>query len=274
MKFRTPIETPRGLTPIEHSEPILMLGSCFTSEVGDRLQRDGFNAVVNPMGVLYNPASIAKVVNRALCDKPYTINDLTCHEGVYHCLDYPSTYQDHNPSKLLERVNGDFAALVKAVNNCTTWIITLGTSYIFQLPDGTVVGNCHKLPASMFTRRRMQVDEIISLWAPLATGRRIIFTVSPIRHTADGLHGNQLSKATLLLASDHIPNAEYFPAYEALIDDLRDYRFYDSDMKHPSPVAVDYIYELFGDTYFTPATKAEALECCKKALRSAHRPIL
>lgn len=274
MQFRTTIQPLKDQTPIGHNEPVLMLGSCFTQEVGSLLLRDGFNVVVNPMGALYNPASIARVVNRALSGIQYHSGDLILHDGVYHCLDFPSTYQSTDSQILLQRINSDFDILINAVNECKTWIITLGTSYVFELADGTVAGNCHKLPASMFTRRRLTIDEIKDLWQPLVQHRRVIFTVSPIRHMADGLHGNQLSKATLHLGIDALDDAEYFPAFEALLDDLRDYRFYDADMKHPTTVAVEYIYNLFSDTYFTDFTLQQATKCRKDALRAAHRPII
>ena len=157
--------------------------------------------------------------------------------------------------------------------------ITLGTAYVFERADnGEVVGNCHKFPASFFKRRRLSLAEATSAITDIRTilesvAEAVIFTVSPIRHTSDGLHGNNLSKATLLLACD-AAGVDYFPAYEALIDDLRDYRFYAADMKHPAPGPGDYIYELFSDTYFDAETLDRARQCRRDFMASRHRPIL
>lgn len=276
IKFRTEIEPLRNCRPIAHDEPLLLLGSCFTDEIGSHLVTDGFNAVANPMGSLYNPASISRVINRALSNRPYTLNDLTEHEGIFHCLDFPSRYQSKDADKLLETVNDEFTLLSAAINHATTWIITFGTSRVFTINNGNIVGNCHKLPTSKFTERYLSISEIVELWSPLLQNRRIIFTVSPIRHLNDGLHFNQLSKSRLLLAVEQLCNlgTEYFPAYEIMLDDLRDYRFYDSDLKHPSPVAIDYIYDIFGKSYFTETTRILAAESRRESVRAAHRPII
>lgn len=277
MKFRTEIEPLRTAAPIDYHSPIALLGSCFTTEIGERLRLDGFDVTANPMGSLYNPASLARVVDRALAGYRYSITDLTEHAGIYHALDFPSRYQDPDPDRLLDKVNADFEELAGRLRKAEIWFITFGTSHIFEHQGSTIAGNCHKLPAAEFTDRYLTVAEITRLWEPLARNRRIIFTVSPIRHVADGLHGNQLSKARLLLAVDELcrrTGAEYFPSYEIMLDDLRDYRFYAPDMKHPSATAIDYIYERLSESYFTRETQAMATEARKTALRSQHRPIL
>lgn len=279
--FRTVIEPLRGHAPISHDTPMVMLGSCFTTEVGSRLERDGFDVAVNPMGALYNPATIAAAINRSLSRRHYTRADLVEWQGMWHCLDFPTTYCDSDPDRLIERLDSDIDALADRLSAPgAVWIITLGTAWVFEMPGRSIVGNCHKLPGNMFSRRMMTIDEIVALWQPLVVGRRIIFTVSPIRHTGDTLHGNQLSKSTLLLAvnrlttrDSHPTTPEYFPSYEIMMDDLRDYRFYAADMKHPSDVAVDYIYRHFAATYFTPATMETALTHRRAALHAAHRPL-
>lgn len=275
MEFRTPIEPIRGAKPIDHDDHIVMLGSCFTTGIGERLDHDGFDVTYNPMGALYNPATIANAVTRAMNGKLYTPDELVCYNGQYHCLDFPTKYTSADADSLLEHVNSDLLALGQKLREASVWIITFGTARVYEFTDGgQIVGNCHKLPGTMFTRRLMSVDEIAATWQPIVAGRRVIFTVSPIRHVADTLHGNQLSKSTLLLAVDRLDSAEYFPSYEIILDDLRDYRFYAADMKHPSDVAVDYVYERFGETYFSAGTKIKAMEKHKEYLRSAHRPIL
>ncbi len=273
MNFRTEIESAKNLTPISHDDSIVMLGSCFTTEVGERLEHDGFNVTVNPMGALYNPATIAKAIARASQGNLYSANELVLHNGLFHCLDFPTRYTSPRADELLELVNNDIIALGKKLNEATLWIITFGTARVYNFNNGDIAGNCHKLPGTMFRQRLMSVNEIVNIWEPLARDHRIIFTVSPIRHTADGLHGNQLSKSTLLLAIDQIPCSEYFPSYEILIDDLRDYRFYAADMKHPSSVAVDYIYQQFSTRYFSAQTQSIATARFKEYLSRAHRPI-
>lgn len=256
---------------------IVTIGSCFADNIGARLARDGFDVSVNAMGALYNPISMAAVVRRALAGVPYSTADLVCDgQGVWHCLDFESRRRNADADRLLEELNRDFAAFGDRLREADVWLVTLGTAWTFVYrPSGVVVGNCHKFPADVFERRRVDIGTIADTWQPLCAGRRVIFTVSPIRHLADGLHGNQLSKATLLLAAESLADvAEYFPAYEAVIDDLRDYRFYAADMKHISDVAADYIYNLFSDSYFSADTQRAALESRRQWLRAAHRSIL
>lgn len=274
MQFRTEIEPIRKAAPIDHSQRLMLLGSCFTDNIGSRLQRDGFNASVNPMGALYNPLSIANAILRALSGQPFTQADLTADAaGVWHCLDFESRRQNADIAVLLESLNADFAKFADDLKKADVWIVTFGTAWVFDyLPTGETVGNCHKFPSTDFSRRRLSVEEITRALQPLINGRRVIFTVSPIRHLADGLHGNNLSKATLLLATEKL--GEYFPAFEIVNDDLRDYRFYAADLKHPSETAADYIYEIFSNTYFSAATRQLCLEHRRQSARAAHKPII
>jgi hypothetical protein len=277
-KFRTIIEQPKAKALISHESKLLMLGSCFTDNVGRRLTAHGFNVTVNPMGILFNPASIASILNRALSSQLYTASDLVNDNGVFHCLDFESRRQSADSAELLESLNRDFTEFSALMTESDTWIITFGTAWIFERRDnGMLVGNCHKFNPTFFNRRRLSVDEITRLWRPLCQSHRVIFTVSPIRHLADGLHGNNISKSTLLLAIEALVDeglAEYFPAYEILVDDLRDYRFYDADMKHPSEVACDYIFDIFSKTYFDKNTQALALENLRAYKAQKHRQIL
>ncbi len=287
MKFRTEIEPMRLREPsIGPDDGIVMLGSCFTDEVGERLAFDGFRVTHNPMGPLYNPMSILHWLDRASMRQPYTQADLTLGpDGLWHCLDFATRYTDADPDALLHRLNADIEALADKLAEAKTVIITLGSAFVYTLQStGRTVGNCHKFPASCFSRERLHPNICaLALCGMLQriplTATNIIFTVSPVRHTADGLHGNQLSKATLLLALDEAmrtgdQRVTYFPAYEILNDDLRDYRFYAADLKHPSPMAVEYIYDHFSARYFTPATRAIALQRRQQSKRDAHRPIL
>lgn len=285
MKFRTEIEIENCQGLIRHDQSIVMLGSCFTDNIGEQLDRDGFHVTHNPFGALYNPASIRSLITRALQGRSITADELVCSsDGAWHCLDFASRYSDASAERLIERTNAEMASFADALRSAATLIITLGTAYVFARRDtGVVVGNCHKLPAARFDRYRLSAKAITGHLMAIASVlppsiQRIIVTVSPIRHTADGLHGNQLSKASLLLSVDEavsaLPQWSYFPAFEIMVDDLRDYRFYAADMKHPSDVGIEYIYDRFRRAYFDDATVAKAAECRKAWLRSQHRPLM
>ncbi len=277
MDFRTEIGAVRGGFTIDHADRIVLLGSCFADNVGERLAADGFEAAHNPLGPLYNPASVLRVLKRGV--RPYGEADFQCCGGVWHCLDFANRYQAATPTELAAKVNADYLPLASALAAATVIIITFGTTGVYRYgADHVVAGNCHKLPASFFCSSALTVPEIAEPWiAALETGKRYIFTVSPVRYTSGGLAVNGLSKATLRVAVDEIcrrGGSDYFPAFEILNDDLRDYRFYAADMKHPSPVAADYIYDVFGRAYYSPETLDKAARCRRDFLRSQHRPII
>lgn len=288
MEFRTPqppLKGRQGL--VSHASPVVMLGSCFTDNVGARLSAEGFDALVNPCGTLYNPASIAQTLLEVLYERPYTEADLFEHDGAWHSHMHHSRFSGPDPAAVAAAINAAHAATAQALARADVLIVTFGTAYIYRLADdGRVVANCHKLPASTFRRERLQPQQIFGLWKKILrelTARRpdmkVIFTVSPIRHRADGLHANTVSKATLHLAVERLTEempqtAIYFPAYEIMMDDLRDYRFYASDMIHPSEVAIDYIYDIFRQSFMDAATITRADEALRQHRRSLHRPII
>lgn len=286
MKFRTIIETPRSKCKIEPTTPIILLGSCFADNIGSRLIRDGFTTIVNPLGPLYNPMSLAECLRRALQELKYSPFDMIEDERGFHCLGYASRYTDNDAWKLADTVNKDIQIVKNHLNKGGLLFVTFGTSWIFEWRENRslVVGNCHKFPADAFERRRLSVAEIVRRWEgslkKLAQmGIHTVFTVSPTRHLADGLHGNTLSKAVLQLAIDELcakfpETTEYFPAFEILNDDLRDYRFYADDLKHPSSFAADYVYEIFEKSFFSPEACLYADTSRRQALRDAHRQIL
>lgn len=280
MQFRTELSVTRSPQYIDRSSRLLLLGSCFSDEVGQRLAMDGFRVTVNPLGPVYNPVTLGEIVERALHKDIFKETDLVAGPRGMHCLTFASRYSGPDPCEVIEAVNRDFSKIIDALSENPVVILTLGTSYVFtHHGSGRIVGNCHKFHPAEFSRRRLSVEEITdSLFHAAALlrqqGCRVIFTVSPIRHLADGFHGNTLSKASLHLAVDSIKCAEYFPAYEAVIDDLRDYRFYAEDMKHPSQVAVDYIYDLFSKTYFSNETMALARDARADFKKKNHRQIL
>lgn len=283
MRFRTEIERPQAGFEISHDDKILLLGSCFSDNVGVRLQRDGFDVKFNPMGPLYNPVSLSRLLFRLCDNQAYSESDFTQDESsVFHCLDFASRYQNKDVETLAATLNEELDDLRHFFNEATVIVFTLGSSFVYSLTTRVedAVGNCHKFPADKFTRFPVDVDKIVGLWRPMLQSlknlnKKVLLTVSPIRHLADGLHGNQLSKARLLLACEVLSDlADYFPSYEMLLDDLRDYRFYAADMKHPSEQACDYIYEHFSNAYFNDRTLKLVKSFRDKALRDAHRQLL
>ena len=283
MRFRTEIERPAPGLKIDHSTPLLFLGSCFADEIGGRLENDGFNVLRNPLGPLYNPATICTCLERAT-GKPYNAADLTPGPRGFHCLGYASRYSGPDADAILNSVNDELNSIRGFLALRPVAFITLGSAFVYRhLERNMIVGNCHKLPDSTFERRMLDVDTVKKYLGRIQSvletngAAHVVFTVSPIRHLAYGLHGNAVSKSTLLVAVDqHLSGTAggYFPAYEIMLDDLRDYRFYAPDMKHPSDVAADYIYEIFSETYFACGTAEAALKARKARLASLHRPIL
>lgn len=257
------------------------MGSCFSQAIGNRLSHGGMTVSVTSMGILFNPLSIARSLTRAFEHRLYTPDDLFKDEsGVFHALDFESRRQHLDADSLLTSINLDFEKFSHAVSNCDCLLITFGTAWCFvHKPSDRLVGNCHKLPDKDFERKLCSVDEIVDSWLPIvATQKRIIFTVSPVRHLNDGLYGNTLSKARLHLAVEKLcamfDNCEYFPAYEALIDDLRDYRFYADDLKHPSEMGEQYIFELFRKKYLDAPTETEFQSNLRRFKQECHRPIM
>lgn len=283
--FRTlcrPSASPRFIT---HSATVLTLGSCFADEVAARMRSGLFDVVCNPLGTLYNPASIAACARRLAARRLFTEADLFEHQGRLHTFHTHSSLScPGTPAEALARLNGAVERGADALRRASVVIITLGTAWVFATagPEPVIVANCHKLPAARFTRFRLtpdraaaEVKDAIDAVRQASPAARVVLTVSPIRHLADGLHGNSLSKATLLLAAEEAcrDRAEtyYFDAYEAVCDDLRDYRFYAADMTHPSPVAVDYVYSLFSSAFITPEAAEAARECEALTCALAHR---
>ncbi|SFU34109.1 GSCFA family protein [Porphyromonadaceae bacterium KHP3R9] len=268
MDFRTPVIIPESTFRIDHSTRIMMLGSCFTENICSKLSECKFRVTGNPFGIVYNPSSVAAVVNRILSSRGFSETDLVFHNGLYHSFLHHGKFSHPDKARCLDNITKAFAGAVAAIGQTDLFIVTFGTAYLYRLRStGEVVANCHKFPADSFIRERLSVEEIVKEWdgiinriSALNPDTRIIFTVSPIRHWKDGAHGNQISKAILHLSIDrlqerHPERVSYFPAYEILLDELRDYRFFSDDMMHPSPMAINYIWERFSDTFFREDTR-------------------
>ncbi len=289
MNLTTRIDIPESRWPLTHSRRMVVMGSCFADEVGERLRADKFRTLVNPFGTIYNPASIAALLRRSLderiysMDSPEIFRDAT--SGRWFSWLHHSTFSARNPDELIGRLNAVTARVGEELRRADMFIVTFGSAVVYRLKqNGRVVGNCHKQPDGLFVREMLTADRIAAEWRPLIADLRtrnphlrILFTVSPVRHKRDGLHTNQLSKAQLLLAVDALcadssDEIAYFPAYELLMDELRDYRFYADDLVHPSPLAVDYIYERFTETFVPPAEQALSRACADIAAAVRHRP--
>ena len=282
MKFRTELTCSQSAWQISHSDRLLFIGSCFSDEMGRRLAERGFDISVNPFGPLYNPLSIANCIHRSLSRQYYTLSDLTPGPRGYHCLDYAMRFSGEDADSVLDAVNSRLDDMRARIEAGAIVFITLGTVFVYFLAEtGRPVGNCHKFPPSTFIRRRISIEEAREALHSVTTAlyaagaSQVFFTVSPIRHLSDGFHENTLSKASLHMAVDMLgESVGYFPSYEIVMDDLRDYRAYADDMVHIAPKAVDYIYEKFEEVFFSTATRQEAAAARKRFLSSQHRQIL
>ncbi len=283
---------------IDYATGIVSLGSCFSDEIGKRLQEGDFHIEQNPFGTLYNPASIASALRRIMYDREIGMEDLVEHEGLWHSWHHHGSFSRATAEECLEACNSRIHQAHEALKQASLLMITFGSAWIYER-EGQVVANCHKLPQENFVRRKMSVEDIVSLWRPLLKELysfhphlSTLFTVSPIRHIGDGLHGNQLSKSTLLLAIDELVDSElppakrkkkgakveepdhpvtvYFPAYEIVVDELRDYRFYEADMVHPSTLAVDVVWDRFQRVTMVPAIREQAHFNAKQHKREKH----
>lgn len=285
MDFRTRVELPKKELDIKHSDRMLILGSCFAENIGNRLVDNKFRCNVNPFGILYNPMSILAALKRLCGGEDYKGEELFTYQGQWHSYMHHGSFSDASKEVCLENINSRLQQAFKELNSLNYLFVTFGTAYVYTLKEnGVVVSNCHKVPERNFERSRLSVSEIVNEYTSylnsllkLNSQLKILFTVSPIRHAKDGMHGNQLSKATLLLAIDTLKvkfpeHVFYFPSYELMMDELRDYRFYADDMFHPSEVAVDYLWECFSSSYFSIDTLTIITEWgeIKKAL--SHKP--
>lgn len=282
MKLMTTVDIPAGI-PIGYDDKIMLLGSCFSDNIGEQLRRRLFDVCINPFGTLYNPLSIDRAIDILLTKDRYSADDLFESRGTWHSFDHHSRFSGADLNRTLTGINDSLIAAKKALRSTSVLIITFGTAYVYYT-SGRVVANCHKLPQSNFQRILINYEETVRRWQQtIATLRslfpdlRIIFTVSPIRHLSDGLAGNSLSKSILRLVcnelAETVDGCEYFPAYEILLDELRDYRFYAADMCHPSDQAVEYVYERFAETHMSEPTLRRSQECLKLWRLRNHRPM-
>ncbi len=284
MQFRTQIHVPKGLFEISHAQRGLLVGSCFTTNVGTHMEITKFPVMVNPLGTVYNPVSIATVVNLLTVKRELTEADVFLANDTWQSFLLHTDFSSHNRDAVFDKCNEKVALFQEKFENLDYAVFTLGTAWVYVLTStNEIVCNCHKMPADQFRRRRLSVEECVQVLNEtvktlqvLNPNVQILFTVSPIRHWKDGAHENQISKATLLLAIDALQkqcdSVSYFPAYELLMDDLRDYRFYADDMLHPNKQAIDYIWQKLADSYFSEETKVLIPQILSVHKAVEHRP--
>lgn len=285
LKLQTPVETGRSAVCISLNDKIFVLGSCFADNMGQKMEDLGFDVCVNPFGTLYNPVSICNSVARLTSGIPFSKDEcvqMGAGAGLVCSFSHHTSFARRTEDEFLNVANASLKEASLWWKAATKVIITLGTAWIYEYTSsGETVSNCLKIEAKEFTRRRLSVRETATLLMNMVARhpeKEFIFTVSPIRHLKDGAHGNQLSKSTLLLALDEViakfpERCEYFPAYEIVLDELRDYRFYSPDMIHPSAQTADYLWSRFV-RFAMPESELPALDARRRELlRAQHRPI-
>jgi hypothetical protein len=283
MDLTTEVPLPASSAVITFATPAMFLGSCFANEIGYRMASGKLKVMTNPHGTLFNPFSVARALDRFITSHIYTEEDIFLHQNRYMSLDHHTAFSSYERDVLIERLNDVSRSASAFIRDASFLFVTFGTSYIYTLREsGAIVANCHKLPSSLFTRRQALWSEIAVRWretldrlADLNPGLKVWFTVSPVRHLSDGAHANQLSKAHLLLAVEellpHPAVGGYFPAYEIFMDELRDYRFYASDMVHPSDTAIDFIWEKFASLFIESPVLRLWSEAARITRAMAHR---
>lgn len=285
MKWQTPVAEGKCSVPLRAGDEIMVLGSCFADETGRRLSECGMDVCVNPFGTLYNPVSVCNSISRLQCGVPFTREDcvgMGAGAGLVCSFSHHTSFARPTPEAFLEYANAALETASARWKSASKVLITLGTAWCWRhLPEGEIVSNCLKRPAGEFSRERLTVPQTAALLKSLVQrypDKFFVFTVSPIRHLSDGAHGNQVSKSILLLALEEVCAAfpdrtVYFPAYEILLDELRDYRFYAEDMVHPSPQAAEYVFGKFLSFAF-PDEERSRLEERRTAFKaSQHRPM-
>ena len=284
-EFRTVVKLQESDIKISYDSTLLFIGSCFSENIGIRFKERRFSSDINPFGVLYNPESVRQGLDILMEKRLFSEEQLFDYGGLWHSFYHHSRFSGSDKKRVLDKINQNIIDGHLLLKRTEFLFITFGTAWVYQnTDDGRIVANCHKLPASRFKRFRLGVEDIVESYKELterlkkfSPGIKIVFTVSPVRHLKDGAHGNQLSKSVLLLAVEELVNelkgdVRYFPAYELLMDDLRDYRFYADDMVHPGNAAVEYIWTNLSDVYFDKKAKAYVAEIEKIIRARNHRP--
>jgi len=277
-------QVPRAPQPIAHHDRLLMIGSCFSEHIGQRLHDLRFRIERNPFGIVFNPRSMALALERILDQRLYTDADLVENQGLWHAWDAHGSCSSPDPQQVLTLLNTQLQAWHQALQQASWLMLTFGTAYVYKhQAQNRYVANCHKIPQAAFRKELLSVTGIVSDFKPivdrlLALNPRlqILYTVSPVKHLRDGLVENSLSKAILIQGAHELsrqPNSHYFPAYELVTDDLRDYRFYEPDMAHPNQQAIDYVWQKFSDASFSEETRDLNRQMQELNRSRNHRPL-
>ncbi len=284
MNFRTTIQLKKEHNQIDYTSKLLLIGSCFSENIYKKLDYFKFNAVSNPFGILFNPKAIENLIANAINQKKYSENDIFLLNERWHCFDAHSELSASNKKELLQNLNSTINSTQQQLNKSTHILITLGTSWVYRfIETDVIVGNCHKVPQNKFLKELLTIEDITASLENMCTlikninpTATIIFTVSPVRHLKDGFVENSQSKAHLVAAIHQIIDKRkqlyYFPSYEIMMDDLREYRFYTNDMVHPNETAIAYIWEKFQQVWITKTLVniMKKVETIQKGL--AHKP--
>lgn len=284
MQFRTQVPISKTNNPIDYNSKIISIGSCFAENMADKFDYFKFQNETNPFGIIFNPVSIEKVTERTVREEFFTEKDVFFHNERWHSFETHSDLSNSDRQELLETLNKAIEITNRQLKQATHIIITYGTSWIYKnIESNAIVANCHKVPQKQFVKELLSVDIIqksiqntIALIQAVNPNINFIFTISPVRHIKDGFTENQLSKSHLFAAlqfnlKSELYNlkSEYFPSYEIMMDELRDYRFYAEDMLHPNQVAIDYIWKRFGENYISENSilTMQEVEEIQKSLR-------
>src|SRR5690554_163060 len=279
MDFRTQIPIAKANVPIDYDSEIYAMGSCFVENMSAKFNYFKLKNLSNPFGVLFHPLAIEKVLTKVLKKTPFTEDDIFYHNELWHSFDVHSQFSSTHKNKLLEALNQTLTQSEYAINKATHIIITLGTAWAYRnVFSGNLVANCHKIPQKEFVKELLPIDEIVKSIHNIVSffsDKKIIFTISPVRHTKDGFFENNLSKSHLFAGLSQVltaKNVSYFPAYEIVMDELRDYRFFESDMIHPNAVATDYVWQRFSEHYLSEEALviSKEIDAIQKAL--GHKP--
>ena len=285
--FRTEIRLPKVTRQLSYRRNALMVGSCFTENIGNYLQKHYFPVLTNPCGILYNPASIAGCIQFMITDKRFSASDLFYANGVWNNFNFHSRYSHPDKDTALTAMNDSLSIAARQLRSASHLFLTFGTSWVYREKESNViVGNCHKLPANRFIRERLTVEEMTSQWIEMFNHLyainpelNIVLTVSPIRHLKDGSYENQVSKSGLFLMIDKLlshfgfTGITYFPSYELVMDELRDYRFYATDMLHLSETATTFVQEKFNEVFLDNESKEINFKVGKIVKTIDHKPV-
>jgi len=282
--LRTLVETVPLNPPVTYADRIMLIGSCFTEHIGNRLKTLKFAVDLNPFGIVYNPLSVAGQLRLLLNPEPFSPDDLVFNQDLWHSWMHHSRFSDPDSANLLQSVNESLHQSSQFLKQARLLVLTFGTANAYYLKSSNrLVSNCHQLPADFFYTKQAEPQELVECWIPVVTALkeqnpdiRICMTVSPVRYFKEGPTGNQMSKSTLFLfigkLIEAFPDLFYFPSYEIFMDDLRDYRFYDADLMHPGQEGVEYVWKKFTDTCLDPSVFPLMNEVESIVKAAHHRP--